>query len=91
MPCLEEHIELCLKKTGKKHVKVHEWLDGKDISLRERISRHNIFRIQKNLHAVEKQFGLEGVTAYLQHLRDDCNRNVLLRFILESSISRMLP
>ncbi|MEW6295173.1 MAG: hypothetical protein AB1467_02655 [Candidatus Diapherotrites archaeon] len=81
MPSLEKHIELSFKRTGREHREVHEWLDGRKLSAKERIERHDIANIPKFLPAVEKQFGREGVKEYLQHIKDDYDKSILLLFL----------
>lgn len=78
MPSLEKHIELSKKRTGKEFRKVHEWLDGGQLSIAKRIERHKITNIQKFLPVIEKKFGKDGVAEYLQHIADDYDKDLLL-------------
>jgi hypothetical protein len=89
MVSLEKHIQLSLKRTGKEYRELHEWLDGKNISYKERLSRHNINNISKLLPVVEKRFGKDGVREYIQHIKDDCNNNILVRILIISKLLKL--
>lgn len=79
MPSIEKHIELSLKRTGKEHRKIHEWMDGKRIGYKERIARHRITNIPKFLPMVKRKFGKNAVKEYLRHVEDDYENNPVLR------------
>ena len=79
MPSIKRHIELSLKRTGKEFREVHEWLDGKNISYKDRVIRHNITNIPQFLLIVENQFGKDGVREYLQHIKDDYENHIALK------------
>jgi hypothetical protein len=81
MPSLEGHIKLSLKRTGKDYRRLHEWLDGKDVSHKDRFERHSIINVIKFLPFVKKEFGVGGVKEYLRHLKDDYKINVLHRLL----------
>ena len=76
MPSLEKHYKLSLKRTGKEFRQVHEWLDGKDLSISERIERHDIANIPKFLPVIEEKFGNDGVKEFVQHIKDDYEKDI---------------
>jgi len=82
MPSIKEHVKLSLKRSGKGYREVHEWMDRKRISCKERIARHNIANIPKFLPFVEKQFGKDGINEYLQHIKDDYEKNVVMKIFM---------
>ncbi len=79
MPSLKRHIELSIKRTGKEYKEIHEWMDGGNVSYRERLARHDISNIPKFLCVVETQFGKDGIREYLQHIKDDYEKSVVLK------------
>ena len=81
MPLIEKHIELSLKRTGKEYREIHEWMDGKSITYKERVARHSITNIPEFLPIIEKMFGKDGVNEYLQHIKDDYENNIALRIV----------
>ena len=88
MPAIEKHFELSFKRTGKNYKDLHEWLDGKDISKKERTERHDIINIQKFLLLVEEQFGKDAAREYLYHLKEDYENNKF--FKLYNKIKKLL-
>lgn len=79
MPPINKHASLSLKRTGKEYREVHEWMDGKELSQRERLERHKISNIPKFLPSAEKTFGKEGAQEYLLHIEDDYEHNPALK------------
>ncbi len=79
MPSIEKHIKLSLKRTGKEYREINEWMDGKNLSYRERVARHRLTNIPRFLPIVEKEFGKDAVKEYLQHIEDDYEKNFILR------------
>ena len=75
MPAIEKHFELSFKRTGRNYKEVHEWLDGKTISKKERAERHDLVNIQRFLPLIEEQFGKDAAKEYLYHLKDDYENN----------------
>ncbi|MFH1752227.1 MAG: hypothetical protein ABH821_04800 [archaeon] len=81
MPSLENHLQSSLKRTGESYSLMHEWLDGKNLSFLEKISRHNVFNVKKNVLFIEKRFGKPAVKEFLNHLIEDYNQNFLLELM----------
>lgn len=81
MPPVEKHVELCMKRTGKSFREVHEWMDSKEIGMEEIVARHDIANILRFLPIIKKQFGEEGIKAYLQHIKDDYENNMMQRIL----------
>ncbi len=79
MPPIEEHIKLSLKRTGRGFREVHEWMDGKNVSYKDKVARHNIMNIPDFMPVVEKEFGKDGVREYLQHIKDDYENHIVLK------------
>lgn len=79
MPSIEKHIQLSLERTGKEHRQIHEWMDGNNLSPKERLERHRTANIPKFLPIVENKFGKPSAKEYLQHIEDDNNNNPLLK------------
>ena len=79
MPPIKKHIELSLKRTGKGCRELHEWMDGKGLSYKERAARHGISNIPNFLPVIEKEFGKDAVKEYLRHIEDDYENNPLLK------------
>jgi len=71
MPSLEEHIEKSVLRTGKSWKELHEFLDGRGLSMIEKIRRHSIFSYSRNLSHIKKTFGDDGVEEYIHHLKED--------------------
>lgn len=84
MPSLEKHIQLSLKKSGKKHQKLHTWLDGGAIPFIKRIRRH--IRIRATYRKIQRNFGKGAAKEYFLHLRDDYNQNSIFRLIFRQCI-----
>lgn len=72
MPKLEEHIRKSIQRTGKGWAEIHEFLDGKELSLFEKLKRHNVFVL--NIKEVREKFGEEGTKEYFYHLKEDYQR-----------------
>lgn len=81
MPSIEKHIGLSLKRTGKGYKEIHEWMDGRGLSYKERLIRHSITNIPEFLPIIEKMSGKDGVKEYLQHIKDDYENNIALRLV----------
>ncbi|MFW6137727.1 MAG: hypothetical protein ACOC7U_01005 [Spirochaetota bacterium] len=81
MPFLKKHIKLSLERTGKAHTEVHHWLDGRNVSIKEKIIRHKVSNIRRFLPVVIEKFGQEGAWEYLQHLRDDYQKDPILKLL----------
>lgn len=79
MPPIKKHLDLSFKRTGKDYREIHEWMDSKDISKKERTERHNIINIQKFLPLIEKQFGKDAAEEYLYHIKEDYENNKLFK------------
>ncbi len=79
MPSIEKHIELSLERTGKEYREIHEWMDGKGLSHKERVARHRISNVLKFLPVIEREFGSDAVKEYLKHIEDDYEKNFILR------------
>ncbi len=75
MPPINEHVKLSLKRTGKGYREIHEWMDGKDISYKERIARHKVTNVPEFLPIIEKKFGKDGAKEYLWHIEEDYEQN----------------
>ncbi len=88
MSAIEKHLELSLKRTGMNYKDIHEWLDGKDISKKERTERHDIINIQRFLPLIKEKFGKDAAKEYLYHLKDDYENNKLFR--LYNQIKKLL-
>jgi hypothetical protein len=67
MPSIEKHIETSLKRTGKKYLEVHEWIDDPAT----KIERHDINAIPDNFQMFKEKYGEEAAREYVQHLSDD--------------------
>lgn len=87
MPSLQEHIRASYLKTGKKFLEIHEWLDGRGVPYRKRISRHNILNVPKFLPVIRRRFGESAAIEYLRHLNDDYNSNLLLKALKRLMLS----
>ncbi|MBI2529758.1 MAG: hypothetical protein HYW05_01270 [Candidatus Diapherotrites archaeon] len=83
MGTIEEHIGSSIRRTGNSHRALHEWLDGKDLSYGEMLSRHAPSNVQKFLPLVRKKFGKEGAGEYLRHLHEDYEHGFLLRAVMK--------
>lgn len=71
MPSLEDHIARSVKRTGREYRALHEWLDGHDLGIFERLRRHGILGISKVEPVVREMFGEDGVEEYIEHIRED--------------------
>lgn len=81
MPSIKKHLELCLRRTGKDYKEIHEWIDSRDISHKERAERHDITQIQRYIPIIKEKFGEDGLKEYLQHIKDDYENHIALRMI----------
>ena len=83
MGTIEEHIESSMRRTGNSYRALHEWLDGRNLSYGEMLSRHAPSNVQKLFPLLRKKFGKEGAGEYLRHLNDDYEGSFLLRIIMK--------
>ena len=67
MPSIEKHVETSLKRTGKKYLEVHEWID--DPATKN--ERHDINAIPDTFQMFKEKYGEEAAREYVQHLSDD--------------------
>lgn len=81
MPSLQKHIELSLKRTGKEYREIHEWMDGRGISYKDKLERHKITNIPGFLPFIEKRFGKDAAEEYLKHIEDDYDNNFAIRLM----------
>lgn len=86
MPSLEEHISLSRMRAGKEWREVHEWVDGRGLSRSQRLARHNIFMLGKNMRAAERMFGSDGAKEYFHHICEDYEAGVLRKSMLRLAL-----
>lgn len=79
MPSFSEHVRLSIVRTGKSHLALHEWMDGRSTRVRDVIARHNFVNLPGLLPVVEKKFGRDGVREFLRHLEDDYRTHLVLK------------
>ncbi|MGQ9629096.1 MAG: hypothetical protein ACUVXI_02125 [bacterium] len=63
-------------------------MDGRDVGYRDRFARHRVANVPKFLPIVERLFGEDGAREYLQHIKDDYDKDILLKILrkMRSSI-----
>lgn len=83
MPSIEYHIRRSVEKTGKPYREMHEWLDDKRLPYKERLSRHNIFKVKRNMKIVESMFGEDAAKEFLRHLMYDYRRELPLKLLMK--------
>ncbi len=67
MPVLKVHFETSLRRTGKEHHDVHEFVDAPG----KKDERHDIKKIHEFGEMFRKSHGEEAVREYIQHIHDD--------------------
>lgn len=82
MPTMQTHIELSKKRTGMDFTGLHEWLDSPVLSQKDKLSRHNILRLRRNLMVVARLFENDGVAEYLHHIEEDYHSNLVIRVFI---------
>ena len=90
MPPIKEHIKLSTERTGKPYKRVHEWIDGRDLSHNEKGKRHDIINIPQFLPIVKEKFGEDGAKEYLQHIKDDYEENILFKILKKIKKVKMM-
>lgn len=89
MPPIETHVQTSLKRTGKEHRQVHEWIDDKDPATKAQ--RHDITKIYEFGTAIKAQYGEEALQEYIQHIHDDVKAKFAhLQHDLEKSTAQTL-
>jgi uncharacterized protein len=68
MPPYDKHLETSIKRTGKNHQAMHDWLDNHPDMKAE---RHDLDKLPNNINFVRSSWGDEGVVECLQHLVED--------------------
>lgn len=74
MPSLKKHIQ------NSKFRKIHKWLDGKDVSLKQRIVRH--IPTKQRINFVKNNFNESTANEYIDHIKKDYKSNFLFRSFL---------
>jgi hypothetical protein len=64
MPSIEKHVEISLKRTGRKYLEVHEWIDDPA----NKNARNDITAIPDNFQMFKEKYGEEAAREYVQHL-----------------------
>ncbi len=70
MPPTKEHYASSLERTGNEWKDVHDWVDDPS----HKNERHDFTRIADFTPIILEKFGDEGVTEYINHIREDMDK-----------------